>query len=246
MSVKTAEEIRDIRIAAAVGREALLIAETLMRAGTRANIIDEALEAHLLKRGATAANREVKGYAHASSVSRWNEVAHAPPLATKILRNGDVVGVDIGVKYNGVYADIAETFAVGELHPQVRAMMDACRKTLLAGIAAVAPGGMLSAYGRTVAQHAASCGISIIRELTGHGVGRAYHEPPHVYNFYHPDNDIVLVPGMVFAFELLVSTREYPLTRDRDGITILTGDGNPSAHFEHTVLIGESGAVVLG
>ncbi|MEK6794499.1 MAG: type I methionyl aminopeptidase [Spirochaetota bacterium] len=246
MSVKTAEEIRNIRIAAAVGREALIIAEKLMRPGTRANVIDEAVEQHLKERGATAANREVNGYAHASSISRWNEVAHAPPVATKILRNGDVVGVDIGVKFEGVYADVAETFAVGTLHPQVRSMMDACKSALTHGIHALTPNGLLSVYGRTVAEFAASHGISIMKGLTGHGTGRAYHEPPHVYNFYHPDNDIALVPGMVFAFELLVSTRDYPLTLARDGTTILTGDGNPSAHFEHTVLITESGPVILG
>ncbi|MBI4979791.1 MAG: type I methionyl aminopeptidase [Spirochaetes bacterium] len=245
--IKTDDEVRRIAEAASIAAGALAVVKNIMLPGIRADEIDREAEKYIAIRNAFPANKEVEGYTHATSVSRWDEIAHGIPLHTKIFRSGDVVAVDLGVKKDGCYADAAATFAVGTaVHPRVRTMLATCYEALLKGIHALKSGTMLSLYGRTVETIVKERGFSVVRKLTGHGVGRAYHEAPHVFNFYHPDNDIPLMPNMVFAFELMITAGSEKSSIDDDGWTARTSDGNPSVHFEHTVLIGGNGVTILG
>lgn len=202
----------------------------------------------------TGGKPSFKGYGDGTSkpflftlcVSLNNEVVHGVPQKNKILKNGDILKIDIGMKYKDMYVDMARSFPVGNISAQARKLIKVTKKSLDIGIKELKAGNNLSSYSKTVQKYVEKSGFSVIRRLVGHGVGYAVHEDPQVPNFYNKKyRDLKLMPGMVLALEPMVNEGDYEIVLDDDGLTFKTKDGKLSAHFEDTVVITKKGAEVL-
>ncbi len=247
--IKDSATILKIRKASDIAVNALLYASSILRGGLRANKLDEMIAQYILDQNATPANYEIKDYGYATSISVANEIAHGLPKPLKLLKHKDVVCIDLGVKYQGVYADFAKTFVIGGLDcvdTEISNLIKICDYALRRSINALKTGGMLSDYGRMVNDLVSRNGFKTVKFLTGHGVGLQYHEAPHIYNFYHPENDVILKEGMVLAFELMITNGSDKYKRHKDGWTLYTDDDTIAVHFEYTVLITNKNALILG
>lgn len=177
-------------------------------------------------------------------VSINSEVVHGIP-GKKILKEGDIVSLDLGLNYEGVFLDHATTIAVGQVSPKSKRLMGATKEALDAGIAAIVPGARLGDIGHAIQEVAERHKLGIVFGFSGHGVGRAIHEDPYVMNTGKPGKGEALVPGMVIAIEPMFTLGGENVVLDKDGFTYKTEDGSRAAHYEHTVLITEKGAEVL-
>jgi methionyl aminopeptidase len=172
-------------------------------------------------------------------------VVHGIPSKKMVLKEGDLVGIDFACFKNDYCADAARTVAVGVASEARRALLEATREALEAAIAACVPGARLADVGWAVQSHAEARGYSVVRELVGHGIGRAMHEAPPVPNFGKPGRGLRLVPGLVIAIEPMVNAGSAAVRTLDDDWTVVTEDRSPSAHFEHTVAITDDGPQIL-
>lgn len=174
-----------------------------------------------------------------------NEIVHGIPSRNRVLREGDIVSIDAGVKYHGYHTDAAVTLAIGEVDETSRRLLDVTRAALDAGIAAAVAGNHIGDIGAAVQGIVEGAGFSVVRDLVGHGIGAEFHEEPQVPNFGKPKRGTKLVPGLTIAIEPMVNVGA-PRTRTLpDRWTIVSADGSRSAHFEHTVAITDNGPRVL-
>lgn len=178
-------------------------------------------------------------------VSVNDEVVHGIPSGDKILKEGDIVSLDAGVMYQGLYTDMAITVPVGVISEENQRLLEAGRSALQAGIDAIKAGVRTGAVGSAIQEEIEGNGFSVVRTLIGHGLGRAVHEPPEVPNFGLPDEGAELVEGMIIAIEPMLNVGGYKIVLNDDGWTWRTKDGSNSAHFEHTVRVTKNGADVL-
>uniref|UniRef100_A0A7C6EGG0 Methionine aminopeptidase n=1 Tax=candidate division WOR-3 bacterium TaxID=2052148 RepID=A0A7C6EGG0_UNCW3 len=185
-----------------------------------------------------------RGFPGAVCISVNDEVVHGIPNGRR-LKNGEIVKIDIGVYKDGVYADAAKTFPVGELPDETRRLLKVTEKALFLGIAQARAGNRISDISHQIQNYVEAQGFSVIRELGGHGVGIQLHEEPMVPNFGPPGKGSKLVPGMTLAIEPMVSLGSSRVFTDKNGWTIKTKDGKPAAHFEHTVLVTDSEPEIL-
>jgi methionyl aminopeptidase len=175
-----------------------------------------------------------------------NEViVHGAPYKSQILKEGDIIGLDLGVKYKNLYTDAAVSVAVGKISPLAERLLSVAKEALALAIAAARPGAKIGDIGWTIQTTAEKAGFQVVRELIGHGVGHAVHEDPQVPCYGEKGKGIVLEAGMVLAIEPMLTAGDYHLTTLPDGWGIRTKDGSLGAHFEHTVAITQSGPRVL-
>jgi methionyl aminopeptidase len=175
-----------------------------------------------------------------------DEVVHGIPSRKVVLRDGDIVSVDVGIQYRGFYGDMAETFTVGQVSDEALRLLDVTREALRRGIEQVQVGHRVSDIGYAVQTWVESNGLSVVREFVGHGIGLELHEDPQVPNFGQPGRRERLVPGMVLAIEPMVNAGGAEVVLDADGWTARTRDGRLSAHFECCVALTDAGPRVLG
>jgi methionyl aminopeptidase len=213
--------------------------------GVTTRELDEFAESTIRSRGGVPAFLKYRGYPATLCTSINDVIVHGIPSGTA-LAEGDIIGVDCGVLYNGYYGDAARTFAVGEVGGEARRLMDVTRRSLLAAVEQVRPGGRLSDIGHAVQEYVESHGFSVVRDFVGHGIGAALHEDPQVPNFGKAGAGPKLRPGLVLAIEPMVNAGSYGVKMDADGWTARTEDGSLSAHFEFSVAVTESGPKVLG
>ena len=173
-----------------------------------------------------------------------DEVVHGIPDGRRIA-NGDLLKIDLGIKYQGYIADAARTFAVGKISEDARKLMEVTKEALREGIKAARKGNRISDISRSVQTIVESNGFSVVRELTGHGVGQSLHEEPVIPNFVAKGPNPVLSPGMVIAIEPMVNRGDYQVKTESNGWTISTRDGSLSSHFEDTIAILEKGHMNL-
>lgn len=187
-----------------------------------------------------------KPYPTALCLSINSEVVHAPALPTRTLKEGDIVGIDVGMKYEGLFTDTAVTVGVGGISREAKRLMDITKKALKLAIKKVAPGATLNDVGGAVEEFVLANGFSVVRDLVGHGVGHAVHEEPQIPNFSSESGkNVTLKPGMVLAIEPMINAGSYQVYTAADGFTIKTADGSLSAHFEHTVAVTKRGHLIL-
>jgi len=179
-----------------------------------------------------------------SCISVNDEVVHGIPGDRKLV-NGDIVSVDVGVKKNGYYGDSAYTYKVGETTSRVNKLLKITEESLYKGIEKAVDGNEVNDISVAIQNYVEGSGYGIVRELVGHGIGKNLHEEPSVPNFYTPNSRQKLFEGIVIAIEPMVNYGTYDVIQDKDGWTIRTKDGEPSAHFEHTVLIKKGKAEIL-
>lgn len=175
-----------------------------------------------------------------------SEIVHGIPDKNKIMRVGDIIKIDIGMKYKEMFTDMARTFAVGKISSEAQKLIAVTEKSFWKGLEKLKARNFLSDYSKAVQGCAESAGFSVVRNLVGHGVGRELHENPCIPNYYNKKySDVRLTAGMTLALEPMINAGKYETVLDKDGWTFLTSDGKLSAHYENTVLITEKGAEVL-
>ena len=173
-----------------------------------------------------------------------DEIVHGFPR-NKIIKEGDIVSIDMGVKYKGFHSDSAVTVGAGKISKQAQKLIEVTKESLFRGIEQVKPENRIGDIGFAVQKYAEKNGFSVVRNLIGHGVGRSIHEPPEVPNFGNKKTGLKLSPGMTFAIEPMLNEGSYYIKCDNDGWTIRTTDGKLSAHFEHTVAVTDDGYEIL-
>jgi methionyl aminopeptidase len=242
--VRTPEEIQKIRESARIVAEALDLAESLIAPGVRTREIDRKIEELIRDRGAVPSFLGYHDYPASTCISINEQVVHGIPGARE-LREGDIVGVDVGAFKNGFHGDGARTFAVGEVDPEAVRLLRVTYESLMAGIAAIRVGERLGVISHAVQSYAEGQGFSVVRDLVGHGIGRKLHEEPQVPNFGPRDSGVVLREGMALAIEPMVNQGKWEVQTLDDQWTVVTRDHKLSAHFEHTVVVTTEGAEIL-
>ena len=235
-------------------RANVIVAEVLQElkrrvaAGVTTLELDELAEELTLKKRAIPA---FKGYSVAGRVfprclcvSINEEIVHGIP-STRALREGDIIGLDYGVIYDGFYGDSAVTVGVGKISEAAERLMEVTRRSLYKGIEQLQVGKRLGDLGFTVQQTAESAGYSVVRAFVGHGIGKKLHEEPPVPNYGEPDRGIRLQEGMVLAIEPMVNAGGFEVEIKEDGWTAITKDGSLAAHFEHSVAVTKNGPIIL-
>jgi len=173
------------------------------------------------------------------------EVVHGIPSRDRVLKEGDILSVDVGTIYRGYYGDTAYTYQVGTASPEVQALVNTCRQALMEGIQAAVSGNRINDISRAIEKHVRDRGYEIVRELTGHGVGKALHEDPQILNFDDGQKKARLKPNMTLAIEPMITNGGWEVETLKDSWTVVTRDRSISAHFEHTILISDNGPEIL-
>jgi methionyl aminopeptidase len=195
--------------------------------------------------GATPAFKGLYGFPGSVCISVNNEIVHGIPSKKRLVVDGDIVSLDVGVKYEGYFTDSAVTVPIGDVAPETQRLLDVTREALEAGIAAALPGNHTGDIGAAVQGVVEAAGFSVVRELVGHGVGVTPHEDPQVPNYGKPKRGTKLAPGLTIAIEPMVNAGSGATRTMPDRWTVVTVDGSRSAHFEHTVAVTEGGPRVL-
>ena len=218
---------------------------TMVAPGVTTADLDREAEARVRAGGAEPAFKGYRGFPATLCTSVNSQVVHGIPSKKTVLREGDIVSIDIGVKLDGFYGDSAATYAVGVVSDEAQQLMRVTRESLERGIAAARVGGRISDIGYAVQSHVETFGFSVVREFVGHGVGAALHEEPQVPNYGPRGRGPRLLEGMVIAIEPMVNAGKPAVRVLEDGWTAVTKDGSLSAHFEHTVAVTAAGPLVL-
>ena len=243
------KSIREIDLMAEGGKILAATVQMLrgeVRAGMSTQDLDAIAEKFIRSHaGATPAFKGLYGFPGTLCTSINQEIVHGIPSRKRVLKDGDIISIDVGVGYRGYFTDSATTVAVGEVDEETVRLLDTTERALAAGIAAAVPGNHLGDIGAAVQRLVEEAGFSVVRDLVGHGIGVAFHEEPQVPNYGKPKRGLKLVPGLTLAIEPMVNVGG-PQTRTlADKWTIVTVDGSRSAHFEHTVAITTAGNRVL-
>lgn len=219
---------------------------TAVRPGITTGELDEVAEQFIRSHeGAVPAFKGLYGFPGSICASVNSEIVHGIPSKKRVLKDGDIISLDVGVGYKGYFTDSAATVAVGEIAPEARRLLDVTQQALEAGIAVALLGNHIGDIGSAVQAVVEAAGYSVVRDLVGHGIGVEFHEEPQVPNYGKPKRREKLVPGLTIAIEPMVNVGG-PATRTLgDRWTIVTLDGSLSAHFEHTIAITEEGPRVL-
>ncbi len=242
---KGREEIARIREAGRVVHDVLEALQAAAVPGVSTGELDELARVRTLALGARPAFLGYRGYPASLCISVNDQVIHGIPSPRRVLREGDLVGLDYGVELAGWYADAARTVGVGRISPQAARLQEATRRALGAGLGALRPGCRVGDVGAAVQACAEAAGYSVVREFVGHGIGRRLHEPPQVPNYGPAGVGPILEEGVVLAVEPMVNAGGPAVRTLDDGWTAVTMDGELSAHFEHTVVLTENGPEIL-
>lgn len=248
ITIKTTEEIKTIKEGGVILSSVLEFLKKEVKPGINTFYLDELAEKLIRKNGGVPSFKNYGDPPFSSTIcaSVNEEIVHAPASKDKILKEGDILSIDIGMKYKGLYTDMSVTVPVGEVSVEAKKIMEVTEKSLNIGIAEIKPGVPLNNIGKAIQKYAEEQGYSVVRNFSGHGVGYEVHEDPAIFNFdYPPAEKIILKEGMVIAIEPMVCKGTYEVETLDDGWTAVTKDRKLSAHFEHTVAVTKKGAVIL-
>ena len=243
--LKTTRELGLMKEACVIAAGALKAAGAAVEPGVSTEEINRIAHNFIVKNGAIPTFKGYSGYPAATCISINDEVIHGIPNKKRIIRAGDIVSIDVGATFNGYVGDNAATFAAGDISPEAQRLCDTTRESLYEGIRMAVAGGRIGDIGSTIQRYCEERGFSVVREYTGHGVGKQMHEDPSVPNFGTPGRGVRLLPGMTIAIEPMINMGGAGIRQLPDGWTIKTKDGSLSAHFEHTVAITADGPVIL-
>ena len=240
---------REIDVMARGGRilaEAVALMEKTVKPGISTQDLDKIAEDFIRSHdGAVPSFKGLYNFPASICTSINNEIVHGIPSRKRVLVEGDIVSVDVGVKFEGYHTDSATTVPVGEITPESQRLLNATREALDAGVDAARNGNHLGDIGAAVQTVVEKAGFSVVRDLVGHGIGSGFHEEPQVPNYGKPKRGLRLVPGLTIAIEPMVNIGKSGIRTMPDRWTVVTIDGSRSAHFEHTVAITENGPRVL-
>ena len=245
IELKSDSELSKLRKA---GQAAATILKTLSRhlaPGVSTGRIDDIAFKEISSLGMKPAFLGYRGFPASICISINSELVHGIPRTDRMIKEGDIVSIDMGVVSDGFYGDVAATYPVGKISKEAQRLLDITRESLECAITQVKPENRLGDVSWAVQQFAEKAGYSIVREYVGHGIGRKLHEEPPVPNFGKPRTGPRLLPGMVIAIEPMVNEGDWRVKQLSDGWTVVTQDGKLCAHFEHMVAVTKTGNEVL-
>lgn len=243
--LKTSRELKAMRDAGRISSRALKLAGEAVEPGVSTLEIDRIVRKYIEEQGATPSFLNYGGFPASACISVNDVVIHGIPRKHQILKQGDIVSIDVGAFYEGFHGDNAWTFPCGEVSKEAQALMDVTRESLFKGINAARPGNRLGDIGSAVQRYVEARGYSVVRDFVGHGVGAELHEDPSVPNYGTPGRGVRLLPGMTIAIEPMVNQGVHTVETLSDNWSVVTSDGKLSAHFEHTIAITPDGPVIL-
>jgi methionyl aminopeptidase len=241
---KSQQEIEGMARAGEILADTMAMIGEELRAGVSMLELDALAEEFIRERGAAATSKGYRGYPATLCISPNAMIVHGIPTDYRA-KDGDVISVDIGVTLDGLVADSAYTFAIGEIEPEAQRLLDVCQEALAAGIDQARVGNHVSDIGHAVQTVVERAGFSVVRSLVGHGVGRSYHEDPQVPNFGAPGRGPELLTGMTLAIEPMINAGGPDVVMHADEWSISSADGSLSAHYEHTVAVTSDGPRIL-
>ena len=244
ISIKTPEELKVMREAGSILASVVDEVKCSLTSGITTREIDQKAEELIRAREVIPAFKGYRGFPGCVCLSVNEEVVHGIP-GERILKDGDIVSLDVGIIYKGYYSDMAVTVGIGTVKKELQKLMDVTAASLYAGISQARADNHLSDISHAIQKYVEANQFSVVREFVGHGIGKHLHEDPEIPNFGPPHQGPVLKEGMVLAIEPMVNLGKSPTKILKDGWTVATEDGKPSAHFEHTVAVGRDGSEIL-
>ncbi len=244
--IKTPEQIEGIRRSGVINTGVLDLVEKEIKEGMSTAAIDKLVYDYTVDHGAIPAPLNYEGFPKSVCTSINEVVCHGIPSEKEILRDGDIINVDVSTILDGYYSDASRMFLIGNVSPQKKHLVEVTKECLEIGMEAAKPFGFVGDIGYAIQRHAHKNGYSVVRDLCGHGVGLEFHEEPEGLHFGKKGTGMLLVPGMVFTIEPMINMGRYDVYIDEDdGWTVLTDDGKPSAQWEHTFVMTENGLEIL-
>lgn len=244
IELKTAKEIEFMKMAGAISAGALMAAGRAVKVGATTADVDRAAYEYIIAHGARPSFLHYEGFPASACVSINDEIIHGIP-GKRVIREGDIVSVDVGAVYDGFHGDNAATFAAGTVSEQAAKLMSVTKEALLRGVAAAVAGNRLGDVGFAIQSFVEENGFSVVREYIGHGVGHKLHEDPEVPNYGRAGHGLRLVPGMTIAIEPMVNAGRYDCAVLPNKWTVVTADHSLSAHFEHSIVITKGEPIIL-
>lgn len=243
--IKSSRELQKMKEACRISANALVVAGKAVEPGVSTLEIDTIVRKYIEKEGATPSFLGYGGFPASACISVNNVVIHGIPSKKQILKEGDIVSVDVGAFYDGFHGDNAYTFKCGRVSPEAEALLKATEESLYEGIKQAKAGNRVGDIGSAVQKYVEDRSYSVVRDFVGHGVGAKLHEEPSVPNYGTPGRGVRLIPGMTIAIEPMVNAGDYKVKVLSDEWTTVTLDGSLAAHFEHTVAITSDGPQIM-
>jgi len=244
INIKSQEELKVLREAGKILAAIIYDLKRSLKSGITTDTVDQLAEDLMTKNNVIPAFKGYKGFPKCICLSINDEIVHGIP-GLRVIKDGDVVSLDVGIIYNHYYSDTAVTVGIGKLAVDVEKLLQVTEESLNRGIELARVNNHLSDISHAIQKHVEDNGLSVVREFVGHGIGRNLHEDPEIPNFGSPHAGPVLREGMVFAIEPMVNLGTWQTKILKDGWTVTTADGKPSAHFEHSVAIMKNGPEIL-
>lgn len=245
VTIKDNKALEKMAYAGSVIAELFEELSTFITPGITTHLIDQKIDVTLKEKGLVSATKGYKGYRHASCISVNDEIVHGVPKETHVIKDGDLVSVDICASWKGYCADAARTYVIGTVSPLAISLKNVAQEALINGIDQARVGNRLSDISSAIQKTVERYGFSVVREFAGHGIGKHMHEEPDILNYGPPGKGILLKEGMTFAIEPMICAGSCRVRIDKDGWTARTADGKLAAHVEETVAITKDGPVVL-
>ena len=244
ISIKNEREIALMRKACKITAAARALAGEMVRPGVTTQQIDKAVHDFILSQGAVPSFLHYSGYPASVCISVNETIIHGIP-GGRVLKEGDIVSIDVGAKWGGFHGDCAATYPCGNISPEAQRLIDVTKQSFFEGIRFARQGYRVSDIGHAVQSYVEANGFSVVRSFVGHGVGENLHEEPEVPNFGHPGHGPRLIRGMTIAVEPMVNAGVYDVRVLKDGWTTVTADGKLSAHYENSLLITDGEPEIL-
>ena len=244
--IKTPEQIEGIRRSSVINTGVLDLIQKEIKEGMSTAVIDKLVYDYTVGHGAIPAPLNYEGFPKSVCTSINEVVCHGIPSEKEFLRDGDIINVDVSTILDGYYSDASRMFMIGNVSPEKQKLVQVAKECLEIGMKAAKPFGFVGDIGNAIQKHAEKNGFSVVRDLCGHGVGLEFHEEPEVCHFGRKGTGMLLVPGMVFTIEPMINMGTWKVFIDEeDGWTVITEDELPSAQWEHTFLMTETGLEIL-
>lgn len=245
IELKSAKDLDRMKKACEISAQAIKVAQSVLEVGVSTAYVDDKVREYIVSQGARPTFLGYGGFPKSACISVNEELIHGIPSNHKIIKDGDIVSIDVGAFIDGFTGDNAATFAVGNVSEEAKRLLSVTKESLLRAVASAQPGNRIGDIGFAVQSYVESCGFSVVKEYVGHGVGRKLHEDPEVPNFGRAGHGARLVPGMTIAIEPMVNVGGPEVEVLANDWTVVTKDRQLSAHFEYSVAITENGPIVL-
>ncbi len=245
ITIKSAKQVEKMRLSAKIAKEAVDLIEKAVKPGVSTAYLDKIAHDYIVSKGAKPNFLNYNGFPGSICASVNDEVVHGIPSKHTVLKEGDIISIDMGAVLDGWHSDMARTFGVGKISPEAQQLIDVTKQSFFEGLKYLKHGARLGDVSHAIQEYAESYGYGVVRDLVGHGIGQALHEDPSVPNFGKAGHGVKLAAGMTLAIEPMITAGGYKVALLDNDWTVVTDDGSLAAHYENTVLITKDGYEIL-